>query len=235
MEQTIISVVQAIGVFAVLALIAALYIRDGGKANNQTELTIAKIAGDSTTQIAAVYKDMGALRQELGMAQGQYIASQDNFKAKQLEWQATQESMKDKLRTVQDTVERQSATISRHEGRIAELETESTRKTEIINAKEAKIVELATQNTRLQGTVDNQASELERLNKSIQLVTRAQTLDDTIQFTAEEIAVLADPAPIVVPSPETTEKKDIAAWEYVIASWGVMGIVAKRQHRRHNR
>jgi chromosome segregation ATPase len=181
MEQ-LVQLAQAIGFPAVAVLVVLLVYKDRNKANDTTELTLAKIAGDSTSQIANVYKEMGGLRQELGMAQGQVIVIQDNFRTEQGRWQSGNESLKDKLRSVQETVERQTITISRHEGRIAELEGESKRKDEIIASKEHELVGLTEAKARLEVTVNNQTEQIESLNRKIGSLTAPvpKSLDETI-------------------------------------------------------
>lgn len=220
----IIQLIQAIGFPAVAVLLIIQIVSSNSKKENVTGTTVAKIASDSTEEafenadkLVDVYKQFGDLKQELGRAQGQSIVLMDNIKTSELKREAFELVMKDKIFALEQADKSKTVLIARHEGRIAELETESKRKDEIILSKEKEIVELTIERTQLQTTVANQAVQLAQQEKSIQLATRAYSLDDTLQLTEAEILDLADPVRDVelteVPKPttETNEPKDNAA------------------------
>lgn len=145
------------------------------------------------------------------MAQGQLIVLQDNLKTFEQKRDANEVITKDKIYALTEKVEKQTILISRHEGRIGELETEGKRKDEIIATKEHEIIDLKMENTRQKFTIETQEKQLAQQERALQLVTRAQTLDDTIQLTEAELDELADPIPTVTPTTETNEPKKDAA------------------------
>jgi chromosome segregation ATPase len=145
MESTVLQMVQTIGIIGVLALIAALYIRDRGKSEAKTTTTVSEIALDSTEQVfkksdqlTELFRQLGDVRQDLGREQGKNIELTRNFELEK----AKREEMRNKIEELDGIVKTQQSTITRHEGRIAELETEGKRKDDVIADKDAQIARL---------------------------------------------------------------------------------------------
>jgi len=217
--EVFLGALREFGPLTIATVIALAYFWDRGRAENKTENTVSDIAGNSSRELSEVHKQIGDIRQQLGMAQGQNIVLMDNLKTSEQKREAESLITKDKIFALQEKVEKQTILISRHEGRIAELETESKRKDEIIASKEHEIVDLRIENTRQKAVIETQEKRLSEQARDIQLATRAQSLDDTIQFTEAEILSLADPMdiPLIevpnkeIPLPtETEDKKDVA-------------------------
>lgn len=209
--EVFIQLVKDIGVPAAVFLIAMVWLYDRSKAETKTENTVSDIAGNSSRELSEVHKQIGDIRQQLGMAQGQNIILMDNLKTLESKRESEAVITKDKIYALTEKVEKQTILISRHEGRIAELESESKRKDEVIATKEHEIIDLKMETTRQKGIIEMQEKQLAEQGKSLQLVTRAQTLDDTLQFTEAELSELADPLPTVTPTTETNETKEDAA------------------------
>lgn len=209
--EALLTIVKDIGPFAAVLLVIVFLLYDRSKGETKTETANAQIALDATEQnfkrtdqIAEVYKQIGDIRQELGRSQGQVIILQDNLKTSELKREAEALLMKDKIFVLQEKTDRQAATIARHEGRIAELETESMRKDALIAAKENEIIELKIDNAKLRVMIETGEESIKTLNRKLELMTRVQSLDDTIQLAEAELDALEDkPAP--VPAPDLVE------------------------------
>jgi hypothetical protein len=212
MEAWIIQLVQAVGVIGVLSLYFATYMRDKGKTENKTENAVSDIAVTSTREISDVYKRIGDVQQNLGRAEGQNIILMDNLRALEQKYEAAAVITKDKIYVLQEKVEKQTVTISRHEGRIIELEKESKQKDAVIASKESEITELKIDNARQKVIIETHETTISGLNRKLELVTRTQTLDDTIQLTEADLADLEDKPstaiPIEAPNKTTEETND---------------------------
>lgn len=205
-----IQLVKDIGPAMGIVLVIVLLLYDRSKAETKTENTVSDIAGSSTRELSEMRKEVGDIRQQLGMAQGQNIILMDNLKTLGQKHEAAETVTKDKIYVLQEKVEKQTITISRHEGRIIELEKESKQKDEIIATKEHEIVELKIDNARQKVLIETQETTIGSLNRRIELMTRVQSLDETIPIPELELSEPTDsvaPEPIAAPNPETNEEE----------------------------
>jgi hypothetical protein len=218
--EALIQLVKDIGPFSVLLLMAAAWFYDRSKPENKAESTLSDVAGNSIiigNRMDAMQKQQVETERSLGRAEGQNIALLDRIKTSEIKWEADKLVMTDKIYALTDTSNKQAATISRHEGRIAELETEGKRKDELILSKEKVIVELKVDNARLTTQVEILTTDKKDLERELQLMTRVQSLDETIPL-GDELLEKVNHAPDMVlempivelPTPVNEDKKDVA-------------------------
>ena len=201
--EAIVTLLREFGPFTLAIVVVFAYFWDKSHAANKTENTVSDIAGNSSRELSEVHKQIGDIRQQLGMAQGQNIVLMDNLKTVEQKRDASDVVMKDKIFALEQADKNKTILIARHEGRIAELETEGKRKDETIKTKELIILDLTEQNTRLK--TDNELLETDNksLHREIALLNRKQSLDETIPLGDELLAQVDNVQPI----PTTEELK----------------------------
>jgi hypothetical protein len=216
--EALILILEKFGPLTFAVILVMVYFWDKGRAENKTENTVSDIAGSSSRELSEVHKQIGDIRQQLGMAQGQNIVLMDNLKTNEQKREASELLTKDKIYILTEKIEKQTILISRHEGRIIQLELESKQKDEIIATKEHEIVELKIDNARQKVMVETHETTISGLNRRLELVTRTQTLDDTIQLTEADLANLEDKPSTAIPieaanktTEETNQTKGIEA------------------------
>jgi chromosome segregation ATPase len=193
------------GPFTLALVVVFAFFWDKNRAETKTENTVSDIAGN----MPEVLKQLGDIRQNLGRAEGQNIVLMDNLKTLEQKREAESVLTKDKIYVLQEKIEKQTILISRHEGRIIQLELESKQKDDIITVKEHEIVELKIDNARQKVVIETQETTISGLNRRLELMTRVQSLDETIPIPELELAA-ADATPndpIAAPTPETNEEE----------------------------